>query len=417
MIDAMKKLAEVLAVVTARGGSKGIPGKNIRPFAGYPLIAYSIAAGRQAATVTRLVLSTDDERIAQVGRQYGAEVPFLRPAELARDDTLDWPVFKHVLTWLETKESYRPQAVVHLRPTSPLRPKNCVDEAVRLLLDRPEADSVRTVIPAEQNPYKMWRLAGDGSLKSLLTVEGIREPYNSPRQALPAAYWQTGHVDVVRPSVILGKRSMSGRKILPLIVDSRFAVDLDKPSQWPLAEGLLRQAGSEAVQPGRPRRPLPDKVRLVVFDFDGVMTDNRVWVDAEGHEVVAASRGDGMGLVRLRQAGVELLVLSTETDPVVGARCLKLDIPFHQGLEDKTGALKSEMKKRSLDPSQVIFVGNDVNDLPCFEIAGFSAAPADAEPEVLRQADLVLSRRGGHGAVRELCDLLIYLQRSQSAPW
>jgi N-acylneuraminate cytidylyltransferase len=263
----------------------------------------------------------------------------------------------------------------------------------------------------------MWRLAGDGSLKSLLTVEGIREPYNSPRQALPAAYWQTGHVDVVRPSVILGKRSMSGRKILPLIVDSRFAVDLDKPSQWPLAEGLLRQAGSEAVQPGRPRRLLPDKVRLVVFDFDGVMTDNRVWVDAEGHELVAASRGDGMGLVRLRQAGVELLVLSTETDPVVAARCRKLDIPFHQGLEDKTGALRSEMKKRTLDSSQVIFVGNDVNDLPCFEIAGFSVAPADAEPEVLRQADLVLSRRGGHGAVRELCDLLIYLQRSQSVPW
>jgi len=200
-------------------------------------------------------------------------------------------------------------------------------------------------------------------------------------------------------------------------VDSRFAVDLDKPSQWPLAESLLRQAGSEAVLPGRARRPLPDKVRLVVFDFDGVMTDNRVWVDAEGHEVVAASRGDGMGLVRLRRAGVELLVLSTETDPVVAARCRKLDIPFLQGLEDKTGALKSEMKKRSLDPSRVIFVGNDVNDLPCFEIAGCSVAPADAEPEVLRQADLVLSRRGGHGAVRELCDLLIYLQRSQSVPW
>lgn len=403
----MNKRAEVLAVVPARGGSKGIPGKNIRLFAGHPLVAYSIAAGRQARTVTRLILSTDDERIAEVGRRYGAEVPFLRPAELARDDTPDRPVFEHALTWLKKKENYRPKIVVHLRPTSPLRPKNCVDDAVRLLLSRPEADSVRTVIPSEQNPYKMWRLAADGSLKPLLTVKGLSEPFNSPRQALPATYWQTGHMDAVRPSVILDKGSMSGRRILPLVVDSRFVVDLDKPSQWPLAESLLRQAGPEAVCPGRARRPLPAEVRLVVFDFDGVMTDNRVWVDGEGHEYVAASRGDGMGLIRLRQAGVELMVLSTEVNPVVAARCRKLDIPYVQGIQDKAEALRSLLVKRGLDPSQVVFVGNDVNDLPCFEIAGCAAAPADAEPEVLRQADLLLSRRGGHGAVRELCDLLL----------
>ncbi len=407
MKDIMKNRAEVLAVVPARGGSKGIPGKNIRLFAGHPLVAYSIAAGRQARTVTRLILSTDDERIAEVGRRYGAEVPFLRPAELARDDTPDRPVFEQALTWLKKKENYRPKIVVHLRPTSPLRPQNCVDDAVRLLLSRPEADSVRTVIPSEQNPYKMWRLAADGSLKPLLTVKGLPEPFNSPRQALPATYWQTGHVDAVRPSVILVKGSMSGRRILPLVVDSRFAVDLDKPFQWPLAESLLRQAGPEAVSPGRPRRPLPAEVRLVVFDFDGVMTDNRVWVDGEGHEYVAASRGDGMGLVRLRQAGVELMVLSTEVNPVVAARCRKLDIPYVQGIQDKAEALRSLLVKRGLDPSQVVFVGNDVNDLACFEIAGCAAAPADAEPEVLRQADLLLSRRGGHGAVRELCDLLL----------
>jgi YrbI family 3-deoxy-D-manno-octulosonate 8-phosphate phosphatase len=403
----MKDRVEVLAVVPARGGSKGIPGKNIRLLAGHPLVAYSIAAGLKAQTVTRLILSTDDERIAEVGRRYGAEVPFLRPAELARDDTLDLPVFAHALAWLRKKENYRPKVVVHLRPTSPLRPKNCVDDAVRLLLSRPEADSVRTVIPSEQNPYKMWRLAADGSLKPLLAVKGLPEPFNAPRQALPATYWQTGHVDAVRPSVILNRGSMSGKRILPLVVDSRFAVDLDKPSQWPLAESLLGQAGPAAVSPGRDRRPLPAEIGLVVLDFDGVMTDNRVWVDGEGHEYVAASRGDGAGVVRLRKAGVELLVLSTEVNPVVAARCRKLGISYLQGIQDKAEALKSLLEKRGLDPSRVVFVGNDYNDLPCFELVSCAVAPADAEPEVLRQADLLLSRRGGHGAVRELCDLLL----------
>lgn len=403
----MKKRDEVLAVIPARGGSKGIPGKNIRLFAGHPLVAYAVAAGRQAATVTRLVVSTDDERIADAARRYGAEVPFLRPAELARDETLDLPVFEHALTWLRKKEGYRPKVVVHLRPTSPLRPKGCVDDAVRLLLGRPEADSVRTVMLAEQNPYKMWHLASDGSLKVLLAVKGIPESYNAPRQSLPAAYWQTGHADAVRPSVILEKHSMTGRKILPIVVDSRFAVDLDRPSQWPLAESLLRQAGGEAVLPGRVPRTLPDKVLAVVFDFDGVMTDNRVWVDEEGHESVAAFRGDGMGLIRLQKSGCQLIVLSTEENPVVAARCRKLDIACFQGHWDKAAVLKSLMQERGLAPAQVVFVGNDVNDLPCFELVGFAAAPSDAEPEVLRQADLILNRRGGHGAVRELCDLLL----------
>jgi hypothetical protein len=118
---------EVLAVIPARGGSKGIPRKNIRDFAGYPLIAYSIAAGLQSELVTRTIVSTDDEEIAQVARQWGAEVPFLRPDEIAQDQTLDLPVFQHALAWLAEHEDYHPDVVVQLRPTSPVRPRGCVD--------------------------------------------------------------------------------------------------------------------------------------------------------------------------------------------------------------------------------------------------------------------------------------------------
>lgn len=398
---------EVLALIPARGGSKGIPRKNIRPFAGHPLIAYSIAAARQAETVTRVVVSTDDDEIAAVAREYGAEVPFLRPPELAQDDTTDLPVFQHALRWLADHEGYHPEVVVQLRPTSPVRPPGLVDAAVRLLLAHPEADSVRGVVPAGQNPFKMWRIDPErGCLQPLLTLPGVPEPYNAPRQSLPPVFWQTGHIDAIRARTILEKNSMSGTVILPLRIDPRYTVDIDTPTDWQRAEWLVYFGDLTMVQP-YPRRPLPAQVDLVIFDFDGVMTDNRVWVDGEGHEFVAAYRSDSIGIQALMRAGIQALVLSAETNPVVEARCRKIGLPFLQGVKDKAPALRQLLAERGLDPQRVIYIGNDTNDLPCFPLVGCAVAPADAQPEVLRAADLILTRRGGHGAVRELCDLLI----------
>jgi len=397
---------EVLAIVPARGGSKSIPRKNIRPFAGHPLLAYSIAAARQASTVTRLLLSTDDEEMAAIGRQYGAETPFLRPSDLAQDRTQDLPVFEHALRWLEEHEGYRPQVVVQLRPTSPVRPRDLVDRAVRLLLDHPAADSVRGVVPSGQNPYKMWRLEPDGRLSPLLS-EGLREPYNMPRQELPPTYWQTGHIDAIRPLAILDQHSMSGDTILGLVLDPRFTVDIDTLRDWERAEWLLRDPTLDAVRLSPPPRPIPRRVRLVVLDFDGVLTDNRVWTDADGREMVAADRGDGWGLARLRELGIDAVVLSTETDPVVAARCRKLGLPFIQGSNDKAQALKTLMAERGVTAEETIYLGNDANDLPCFPLVACALAVADAYPSALSAADRVLSHPGGRGAVRELCDLLI----------
>ena len=240
---------EVLALIPARGGSKGIPRKNIRDFAGHPLIAYSIAAGLQAETVTRVIVSTDDEEIAAVSRGCGADIPFLRPAEYAQDNTLDLPVFQHALRWLAENEHYQPDVIVQLRPTSPIRPPDCVDQAVHMLLEHPEADSVRGVVPAAQNPFKMWRVDRvSRRMQPLLTVEGIAEAYNAPRQALPPVYWQTGHIDAVRPAAILGG-SMSGKIILALTLDPRYTVDIDDLNDWQQAEWLLRQGGLPAILP------------------------------------------------------------------------------------------------------------------------------------------------------------------------
>jgi N-acylneuraminate cytidylyltransferase len=407
-MDRVVASKEVLAIIPARGGSKGIPRKNIKDFAGYPLIAYSIAAGLQAETVTRVIVSTDDEEIAEVARAWGAEVPFLRPDKYAQDNTLDLPVFQHALHWLKEHEGYVPDVVVQLRPTSPIRPKKCVDSAVRMLLVDDQVDSVRGVVPAGQNPHKMWRIDPETSrMKNLLEVEGIAEPYNAPRQSLPPVYWQTGHIDVIRPAVIMDRDSMSGSVIMPLLIDPNFTVDIDTPRDWQHYEWLLKSGGLEMVTPGPLKRNLPDRIELMVFDFDGVMTDNRVWVDQDGVETVAANRVDGMGIRLLREAGVKSMVLSTEVNPVVAARCKKLKMEYIHGVEDKASILRNHLEKNNINPNNVIYVGNDINDVSCFPIVGCAVVVADAENIAKEKADVILTRNGGYGAVRELCDMIL----------
>ena len=229
---------EVLAIVQARGGSKSLPRKNIRSFAGHPLIAYSIAAALAAKKVSRLIVSTDDDEIAVIAQIYGAEVPFLRPSELAQDHSCDLSLFQHALHWLEDHEGYKPDMVVQLRPTSPLRPVSLIDQSIDTLFHCPEADCVRSVTPPNQNPYKMWRDGEDGLLEALMTGE-FDEPYNMPRQHLPKVYWQTGHIDVIRSKTISFKNSMTGDKVLPILVDRLYCVDIDNEDDWIYAEWLL----------------------------------------------------------------------------------------------------------------------------------------------------------------------------------
>jgi YrbI family 3-deoxy-D-manno-octulosonate 8-phosphate phosphatase len=402
-------MTEILALIPARGGSKGIPRKNIRSFAGYPLIAWSIAAAKQSSLVTRVIVSTDDEEIAAVAREWGAETPFLRPAELAQDKTTDLPVFEHALKWLEEIEGYSPEIVLQLRPTSPIRPSSMLDDAINILFDHPDADCVRGVVPAAQNPFKMWRFNGEGKpLSQLLTVDGIAEPYNAPRQILPPTYWQTGHIDAIRISTITHKKSLTGDVIYPLLIDPKYTVDIDTLSDWAKYEALV-YSGLEMVSPGKQRNPMPETIKLIICDFDGVITDNHVITDQDGRESVYASRSDSMHIKTLRQKGIELMILSSEPNPVVLARAKKMGIEaiHNLGMENKGQAMREVLEQKNVKAENVIYLGNDLNDLPCFEIAGWSVAVADAYPEVLRAADHVLTKNGGHGAVRELCEIVL----------
>ena len=404
-------MTEILALIPARGGSKGIPRKNIRLFAGYPLIAWSIAAAKQSQLVTRVVVSTDDEEIAAVAREYGAETPFLRPSELAQDGTTDLPVFEHALKWLDAErvEGYRPDVIVQLRPTSPIRPRTMVDDAIRILLDHADADCVRGVVPAAQNPYKMWRFDGENKpLNPLLEMDGIAEPYNAPRQILPPVYWQTGHIDAIRVSTITQKKSLTGDVIYPLLIDPKYTVDIDTLTDWAKYEALV-YSGLEIASPRASRRTMPGTIKMIICDFDGVVTDNLVTTDQDGRESVIASRSDSMHIKRLRELGVETMIISSEPNPVVLARAQKMGVEaiHNVGMQDKGRVMREVLEQKNIKAENVIYIGNDLNDLPCFEIAGWSVAVADAYPEVIRAADHVLTKTGGHGAIRELCEIVL----------
>lgn len=189
-----------------------------------------------------MVVSTDSPEIARISREYGAETPFLRPADLAGDFTTDLETFVHALNWLDSEEGYNPDLVFQLRPTSPIRFLAEMQTCLRLLREHPEAQSIRTVTPSPVTPYKMWLVDGpDQPMRPLLSVPGMAEPYNMPRQKLPATWWQTGTYDLIRTEVIRKQGSMSGSCILPVCIENHLAIDIDDLNSFNKAEALISQ--------------------------------------------------------------------------------------------------------------------------------------------------------------------------------
>ncbi|MCL5029018.1 MAG: acylneuraminate cytidylyltransferase family protein [Bacteroidetes bacterium] len=228
---------EILCIIPARGGSKSIPKKNIVNLCGKPLIAHSITQALQSKLINRCIVTTDSEEIAKIAKKYGAIVPFIRPLKFAQDNTPDLPVFQHTLKWLATCEKYFPDIVVHLRPTAPIRRVSDIDKAISMLIDNRSADSLRSICAPSQSPFKMWKIH-DGYLKPLFNIKG-KESFNLPRQKLPTVYWQNASIDVIRYETIMNKNSMSGKKIIPFLMDKTFSIDIDDYLDLKLAELVL----------------------------------------------------------------------------------------------------------------------------------------------------------------------------------
>jgi CMP-N,N'-diacetyllegionaminic acid synthase len=232
-------MAVAISLIPARGGSKGIPRKNLALLDSKPLIAYSIEDSLNCSLISRTIVSTDDPEIAEVARNFGAEVPFLRPPELSQDDTPDFPVFLHALDWLQENQNFTPDLFVQLRPTTPLRPPRIIERGIEMILKDLEADCVRTVCESPLTPYKMWQYH-EGYLKPFIQLDD-QESYNMPRQMLPEVLQHDGVLDVIRTSTILEKKSVTGTRILPLKRDKSFlVVDIDSPIDLLVAEVFLK---------------------------------------------------------------------------------------------------------------------------------------------------------------------------------
>lgn len=231
----------VYTIIPARGGSKSIPEKNIKVLNGRPLIDYSIKYSLACPLVKRTIVSTDSQKIADIALSCGAEVPFLRPIDLAQDNTRDYPVFEHALKTLEQLTNEPIDLIILLRPTSPLRPPNLIQRGIQLMNNFPSASSLRSVAKSTEHPFRQWKLDGDFMIGY---ESGTIEPYNIPRQELSQVFFQTGDIEIIRRETLLNG-SISGKNVLPLVLLPEEMVDIDDMVDWAEAEKKIRDLNFE----------------------------------------------------------------------------------------------------------------------------------------------------------------------------
>ena len=233
----------ILAFIPARAGSKRVPNKNILPLNGKPLIAYTIEAARASQHINRIVVSTDSEEIAAVAKEYGAEVPFIRPASIAQSDSTEMQFFEHALDWFKCNEEYEPDLIVLLYPTSPFRTAASIDRAVEKISRHPEADSLRSVKLCAEHPYKMWVIENN-YLKSFAKND-VPNSHTLSYQLLPTIYIQNASIYITKPSTLLNKKSPTGDIIVPFVMDEEESIDINNPIDFTLAEVVMNMKTNE----------------------------------------------------------------------------------------------------------------------------------------------------------------------------
>ena len=424
------RASTAVAIIPARGGSQGLPGKNVARVGGVPLVARAVHAALASERIARVIVTTDDDEIADIARSAGAEV-VTRPAELADATASSESALLHALGVLpnfETLPAAAPgpaeaEVTVFIQATSPFIDPADLDAAVTRV-EHGERDVVFAATPSHAF---LWReRADDADGASAVGVN--HDPSNRPRrQDREREYLETGAFYAFRTDgFVMARHRFFGRiGIQPVHPDLAIEIDdaadlararalaprVDRRLAGTLAAAQAAQAaqaggGAGAAWPADPRHPFVD-VDAVVTDFDGVHTDDTAGLDELGRESVRVSRADGAGVARLRDAGVPVLILSAEANPVVSRRAEKLGVDCVQGLADKGAALREWAAGRGIRLDRIAYLGNDRGDIPALDLVGWPMAVPDAAPEALERARHVLQRHGGHGAVRELAELVL----------
>ncbi|MET7292069.1 N-acylneuraminate cytidylyltransferase [Streptomyces griseoloalbus] len=387
----------VLAVIPARGGSKGVPAKNLAPVGGVPLVARAVRECRAARYVTDVVVSTDDQAIAAAARQAGAEV-VLRPAAIAGDTATSEAAVLHAMESHEALHGAPVDVVLLVQCTSPFLVREDIDGVAGAVVDQ-GADTAVTVAPFHGF---IWRDATDEATGGGYGVNHDKS-FRPRRQDRPQDLLETGAAYAMDAAGFRehGHRFFGRTELVR--TDPARVLEIDDPHD--LARSRALAPLFDADRPGA--LPTAQDIDAVVLDFDGTQTDDRVLIDSSGQEFVAVHRGDGLGIAALRRSGLKLLVLSTEQNPVVAARARKLKLPVLHGIDRKDLALKQWCEEQGIAPERVLYVGNDVNDLPCFALVGWPVAVASAHDVVRGAARAVTTLPGGDGAIREIAGWIL----------
>ncbi|MER5947298.1 N-acylneuraminate cytidylyltransferase [Streptomyces sp. NPDC001904] len=407
----------VLAVIPARGGSKGVPAKNLAPVGGVPLVARAVRECLATRHVTDVVVSTDDAAIAAAAREAGAEV-VTRPTAIAGDKATSEAAVLHAMDAHEALQGAAVDVVLLVQCTSPFLVREDIDGVVAAVVEG-GADSALTVAPfhgfvwrdAADEPQAVAgeRTASVGGSGTLLTEApatgggyGVNhdKSFRPRRQDRPQDLLETGAVYAMEATGFRRhEHRFFGRTEL-VRTDPARVLEIDDPHDL---------ARARALAPLFDQRTLPTKedIDAVVLDFDGTQTDDKVLIDSDGREFVTVHRGDGLGIAALRKSGLTMLILSTEVNPVVAARARKLKLPVLHGIDRKDLALKQWCEEQGIAPERVLYVGNDVNDLPCFAAVGWPVAVASAHDVVRGAARAVTTVPGGEGAIREIASWIL----------
>ncbi|WP_326721042.1 MULTISPECIES: N-acylneuraminate cytidylyltransferase [unclassified Streptomyces] len=410
----------VLAVIPARGGSKGVPAKNLLPVGGVPLVARAVRECRAARLVTDVVVSTDDQAIAAAARQAGAEV-VLRPAAIAGDTATSEAAVLHAMDAHEALHGSPVDVVLLVQATSPFIVREDIDGVSAAVVEN-GADTAVTV--AAFHGF-IWRDADDeatavdtgatasvgGSSVAVANTTttsggyGVNhdKSFRPRRQDRPQDLLETGAAYAMDATGFREHQHRFFGRTELVRTDPARVLEIDDPHDLARARALAPLF--DANRPGT--LPTAADIDAVVLDFDGTQTDDRVLIDSDGREFVSVHRGDGLGIAALRKSGLKMLILSSEQNPVVAARARKLQLPVLHGIDRKDLALKQWCEEQGIAPERVLYVGNDVNDLPCFALVGWPVAVASAHDVVRGAARAVTTVPGGDGAIREIASWIL----------
>ncbi|MFF7042917.1 cytidylyltransferase domain-containing protein [Streptomyces massasporeus] len=404
-------MRRVLAVIPARGGSKGVPAKNLLPVGGVPLVARAVRECRAARLVTDVVVSTDDQAIAAAAREAGAEV-VLRPAAIAGDTATSEAAVLHAVDAHEALHGAVVDVVLLVQCTSPFIVREDIDGVAGAIVEN-GADTAVTVAPFHGFIWRDAESAEDvvaaGSVTEADAAVGggygvnHDKSFRPRRQDRPQDLLETGAAYAMEASGFRKHQHRFFGRTELVRTDPARVLEIDDPHDLARARALAPLF--DADRPGA--LPTADDIDAVVLDFDGTQTDDRVLVDSDGREFVSVHRGDGLGIAALRNSGLKMLILSTEQNPVVAARARKLKLPVLHGIDRKDLALKQWCEEQGIAPERVLYVGNDVNDLPCFALVGWPVAVASAHDVVRGAARAVTTVPGGDGAIREIASWIL----------